>query len=121
MHNIFNRRDTEVVICIIFRGEYRIPGARPLKLEKNRIFWRKIVIFHTKYLNNFRASLRSAQCFKSTPLTLNPGSAPNISSFMESRWLQLLPKYQIAYKAIVRHRYVFPRFGVVQENIVMYF
>jgi hypothetical protein len=21
------------------------------------IFWRKIVIFHTKYLNNFRASL----------------------------------------------------------------
>ena len=31
----------------------------PLKLEKNMIFWRKIVIFHTKYPNNFRASLRN--------------------------------------------------------------
>ena len=31
----------------------------PLKLEKNMIFRRKIVIFHTKYPNNFRASLRS--------------------------------------------------------------
>jgi hypothetical protein len=29
----------------------------------NMIFWRKIVIFHTKYPNNFRASLRSAQIF----------------------------------------------------------
>jgi hypothetical protein len=35
----------------------------PLKLEKNMNFWRKIVIFHTKYPNNFRASLRSAQFF----------------------------------------------------------
>jgi hypothetical protein len=33
------------------------PGARPPKIGKNMIFWRKIVIFHTKYLNNFRASL----------------------------------------------------------------
>jgi hypothetical protein len=32
-------------------------GSRPpLKLEKNMNFWRKIVIFHTKYPNNFRAS-----------------------------------------------------------------
>ena len=38
-------------------------AARPLKLEKIQIFWRKIVIFHTKYPNNFRASLRSAQFF----------------------------------------------------------
>jgi hypothetical protein len=37
-----------------------------------------IVIFHTKYPNNFRASLRSAQFFLSTPtLTWNPGSAPD--------------------------------------------
>jgi hypothetical protein len=36
------------------------PGADPpLKLEKNMIFWRKIVIFQTKYLNNFRASPRN--------------------------------------------------------------
>jgi hypothetical protein len=39
------------------------PGARPPKIEKNKIFWRKIVIFHTKYLKYFRASLRSAQFF----------------------------------------------------------
>jgi hypothetical protein len=30
-------------------------GAHP-KIGKNMIFWRKIVIFHTKYSNNFRAS-----------------------------------------------------------------
>jgi hypothetical protein len=38
-------------------------GGAPPKIGKNMIFWRKIVIFHTKYLNNFRASLRSAQIF----------------------------------------------------------
>ena len=32
-------------------------------IGKNMIFWRKIVIFHTKYPNNFRASLHSAQFF----------------------------------------------------------
>ena len=42
------------------------PGAH-LKLEKSMIFWRKIVIFHTKYPKNFRASLRSAQFFLSAP------------------------------------------------------
>jgi hypothetical protein len=42
----------------------------------NMIFWRKIVIFHTKYPKNFRASLRSAQFFyfPLPPLTWNPGS-----------------------------------------------
>ena len=37
------------------------PGARPRppKIEKNMIFWRKIVIFHTKYPKTFRASLRN--------------------------------------------------------------
>jgi hypothetical protein len=37
--------------------------APPLKMEKKLIFWRKIVIFHTKYPKNVRASLRSAQFF----------------------------------------------------------
>jgi hypothetical protein len=32
-------------------------STSPLKLEKIWFFWRKIVIFHTKYPNNFRASL----------------------------------------------------------------
>ena len=39
------------------------PARAPPKIGKNMIFWRKIVIFHTKYPNNFRASLRSAHFF----------------------------------------------------------
>jgi hypothetical protein len=40
------------------------PGGASLpKIGKNMIFWRKIVIFHTKYPNNFRAPLRLAQFF----------------------------------------------------------
>jgi hypothetical protein len=35
------------------------PGAPPPKIGKNMIFWRKIVIFHTKYPKNVRASLRN--------------------------------------------------------------
>ena len=41
------------------RGGFRegAPGARPPKIGKNMNFWRKIMIFHTKYPKNFRASL----------------------------------------------------------------
>jgi hypothetical protein len=56
-----------------YNGTEKIPGAdpgwgggagsRPPKIEKKMIFWRKIVIFHTKYPKNFRASLRSAHFF----------------------------------------------------------
>ena len=35
------------------------PVRAPPKIEKNMIFWRKIVIFHTKYHKKFRASLRN--------------------------------------------------------------
>ena len=42
-------------------------GRAPLKLEKSMIYWRKIVIFHTEYPKNVRASLRSSQFFLSTP------------------------------------------------------
>jgi hypothetical protein len=35
--------------------------APPSTIGKNKIFWRNIVIFHTKYSKNVRASLRSAQ------------------------------------------------------------
>ena len=49
----------------------RIQGGRrtpPLpKIGKNKIFWRKIVIFHTKYPKNVRASLRSAQFLSVRP------------------------------------------------------
>jgi hypothetical protein len=40
----------------------RIQGGTrhaPPKIGKNMIFWRKIVIFHTKYPKIFRASLRN--------------------------------------------------------------
>jgi hypothetical protein len=39
------------------------PARAPPKIEKNMIFWHKIVIFQTKYPKKFRASLRSAQFF----------------------------------------------------------
>ena len=58
------------------RGGGGAHGARPLRLEKIRFVWRKIVIFHTKYPKNVRASLCSAQFFKCAPLNWNPGSAP---------------------------------------------
>jgi hypothetical protein len=59
----------------MFQG--RIQGGvypNPPKIGENMIFWRKIVIFHTKY-PNFHASLCSVQ-FLSAPPTWNPGSAP---------------------------------------------
>ena len=43
------------------------PGALPPKIGKDMICLRKMVIFHTKYPKNFRASLRSAQFFKVRP------------------------------------------------------
>jgi hypothetical protein len=43
------------------RGEGTHPAPPPPTIRKNMIFWRKIVIFHTKYPKNVRPSLRSAQ------------------------------------------------------------
>ena len=50
----------------------RTRRAPPLKLEKNMICLRKIVIFHRKYPKTFRAIILSAP----PPLTSIPGSAP---------------------------------------------
>ena len=48
------------------------PGARPPKIGKNMIFWRKIVMFDTKYPKNVHASLHSAQLLKhSVSMTTN--------------------------------------------------
>ena len=50
------------VVHVVVLGEMqgRIQsGAHPSKIGKNMIFWRNIVIFHTKYPTNFRASLRN--------------------------------------------------------------
>jgi hypothetical protein len=65
------------IICTVYKNERSsigcnmFPGAGPgggcppppPKIGKNMIFWRKIVISHTKYPKNFRASHRSAQFF----------------------------------------------------------
>jgi hypothetical protein len=57
--------------------------APPSAIGNNIIFWRKIVIFHTKYPKIFRAFLHSAQLFLSAPhLTWNPGSAPELVGFI---------------------------------------
>ena len=57
------------------------PGASPYpKIGKNVIFWRKIVIFHTKYPNNFRTFLRPAQFFLTAP--------PNLKSWIRPYWPQ---------------------------------
>jgi hypothetical protein len=48
---------------VIFHTKYPKHFAPPSAIGKNMIFWRKIVIFHTKYPKNFRASLRSAHLF----------------------------------------------------------
>ena len=49
---------------LIIQGRIQGGGAQtapppPPKIGKNMILWRKIVISHTKYPNNFRASLRN--------------------------------------------------------------
>jgi hypothetical protein len=48
---------------VIFHTKYPKNFAPPSAIGKNMIFWRKIVIFHTKYPKNFRASLRWAHFF----------------------------------------------------------
>jgi hypothetical protein len=45
---------------VIFHTKYPTIFAPPSAIGKNMIFWRKIVIFHTKYPKNVRASLSSA-------------------------------------------------------------
>jgi hypothetical protein len=63
-------KEEGVVVSFNCRGGSRggrHPARAPPKIGKNKIFWRKIVIFHTKYPKKFRASLRSAQFFLSAP------------------------------------------------------
>ena len=58
------------------------PARDPPKIGKNMIFWHKIVIFHTKYPNNFSRLPPLGAIFLSAPaLTWNPGAAPALQSF----------------------------------------
>ena len=51
--------------------------APPSAIGKNMIFWRKIVFFHTKYPKFFAPPSARRNFFKcGPPLTWNPGSAP---------------------------------------------
>jgi hypothetical protein len=52
---------------VIFHTKYPKNFRASSAIGKNMIFWRKIVIFHTKYPKNVPASLRSAQLFLSAP------------------------------------------------------
>ena len=52
---------------VIFHTKYPKIFAPPSAIGKNMIFWRKIIIFHTKYPKNVHASLRSAQFYKVHP------------------------------------------------------
>jgi hypothetical protein len=66
MCTIQNKNYHCIVLVFIYERTvtcYMSGGDAPLKIGKNIIFWRKIVIFHTKYPNIFRASLRSAPFF----------------------------------------------------------
>jgi hypothetical protein len=53
------------------------PARTPPKIGKNMIFWRKIVIFHTKYPKFFAPPSARRNFFKCAPLTWNPGSSPD--------------------------------------------
>ena len=55
--------NTNLIVLGLTRLQGRIqggpPDAHPPKIWKNKIFWHKIVIFHTKYPKNFHSSLRN--------------------------------------------------------------
>jgi hypothetical protein len=56
----WENRNINISVQVWIQGGGAAPGAPPpLSLEKNLIFWRRIVMFHTKYPTNFRASLRN--------------------------------------------------------------
>jgi hypothetical protein len=108
--HLINKYQTNLMPPHYISLQGRIQGGAhppPPKIGKNMIFWRKIVIFHTKYPKNFRASLciwkksdffgvkswfftRNTPKFFAPPsarrnflkgapppLTWNPGSAPD--------------------------------------------
>jgi hypothetical protein len=66
---------------VIFHTKYLNILASPSTIGKNMIFWRKIVIFHTKYPKMFAPpSARCNYLSAPLPLTWNPGSAPEMSA-----------------------------------------
>ena len=67
-------------------------GAHP-KIGKNMIFLRKIVIFHTKYPNNFRAIFLSAP----SPLTWIPGSAPGHAITLQDIYIYFFVVLEVTY------------------------
>ena len=54
---------------VIFHTKYPQNFAPPSAIGKNMIFWRKIVIFHTKYPKKFAPPSALHNFFKCTPLT----------------------------------------------------
>ena len=61
------------------QGGWAAHPVPPLKLEKKKICWRKIVIFHTKYTKMFAPPSARRIFSKCSRLTWNPGSTPGTS------------------------------------------
>ena len=77
--------------------------APPSAIGKNMIFWRKIVFFHMKYPNIFRASSARRNFFKcAPPLTWNPGSAPDVHRcFLSSITNKICTGYMYIYIRVI--------------------
>jgi hypothetical protein len=75
------------------------PGARPPKIGKKYDFWRKIVIFHTKYPNNF---------FKYAPPNLKSWIRPgfNISFYVNPYGILKIISAKNSIKLIVQKRLI---------------
>jgi hypothetical protein len=71
---------TAYLVSVGIQGRIQGGAPAPPKIGKNMISWCKIVIFHTKYPQNFRASLRSSNFFKCAPPILEILDPPLVST-----------------------------------------
>ena len=68
--------------------------AHPLKLEKNMIFWLKIVIFFTRYTPKFFAPPSARRnCFKCAPPNLKSWIRPCYWYESQQTWLYNTPTF----------------------------
>ena len=74
----YYRTNNDLQNTTLHRGRSRGGGAHlaraPPRIGKNMIFWRKIVIFHTKYHKNFAPPSARCNFFKCAP--------PNLKSWI---------------------------------------
>jgi hypothetical protein len=98
-----NGRHCWLLLLYSFQGRIQggggAPGARPPKIGKKYDFWRKIVIFHTKYPNNF---------FKYAPPNLKSWIRPgfNISFYVNPYGILKIISAKNSIKLIVQKRLI---------------